>query len=245
MANFSALIHLSEDDRSEAQFLADELLAKLNDHPFKPRSEDLVQIFYDEIRQKPKILVPQESISYQTSVSIKGPLFYENPSLFAAFCVLTSILHTEFLNPLLTEKLSIAIIKSNFDPIYGIATFSTIKDKNPPQVIEESISTIYRDKLDSDIVENAIINIAANLDAPISPSEEGVENFIYNLPPKQKLMQREAILNVTAKEVRHAAYIMAISNKRYVIHGPNQDAMVPLGFELFDINVNIEENEIV
>lgn len=245
MANFSALIHVSEEDKNEVHLLTEELLAKLNDHPFKPRSEDVVQVFYEEIKQKPKILVPTESISYQTSVSIKGPLFNENPSLFAAFYVLTSIIQSEFLNPILTEKYSVAITQSNFDPIYGIATFSTIKDKNPPQVIntiEESIAAIYKDKIDNEIVENAIINIIANLDAPISPSEEGNENFIYNLPQKQKLMQRQAILNVTANDVRYAAYIMSYKHKRYVIHGPNQDAMIPQGFELFDINVNLDEN---
>lgn len=245
MANFSALIHISDEDSSEVHFLTEELLSKLNDHPFKPRSEDVIQIFYEEIRQKPKILVPTESISYQTSVSIKGPLFYENPTLFASYYVLTSLVQSEFLYPLLYDKFSIAMIQSNFDPIYGITTFASTKDKNPPQVIntiEESISTIYRKKIDNDIVENVIINIIANLDAPISPSEEGNENFIYNLPLNQKLLLRQAILNVTAKDVKYAAYVMSYSPKRYVIHGPNQDAMIPQGFELFDINVNIDEN---
>lgn len=245
MANFSALIHASDEDKSDLLFLTEDILAKLNDHPFKPRSEDQIQIFFEEIQQKPKILVPSESNSYQTSVSIKGPLFKENPSLFASFYVLTSIIQNEFLYPLITEKLSLGVTKSYFDPIYGIATFSTLKDKNPPSVIntiEESITSLCKEEFNDDIIENAIINIVADLDAPIPPSEEGVDNFIYNLPSKQKLEQRRAILNVTAKDVKNAALVMSTNQKRYVIHGPNQEAMIPQGFELFDINVNINEN---
>ena len=65
---------------------------------------------------------------------------------------------------------------------------------------------------------------------------------MYNLTINEKLLVREAILNVTAKDVKYAAYVMSYSPKRYVIHGPNQDAMIPQGFELFDINDNIDEN---
>lgn len=241
MGHFTALLHCSESDNEETIELADDLLSKLNNHTNKQQSGNKIEEFYSQVALKNKIFVASDTFHYCTSVSIKGPFFKPNSTQFAAFSVATEIVQSEILYPFLTEKNGIAKIESNYNHIYGIAMFSTTKDKNPPktiQIIEDSFSHLITDELSQDMIDRAIIRLVSKLDQPVSPSELGAEMFLYNITQEQANFHRESILNVTRDDVIKVAKIMNVSPKRYVIYGTNQDAMVPQGFESLDIRID-------
>ncbi|KAL6945549.1 hypothetical protein ACO0OE_002519 [Hanseniaspora uvarum] len=123
----------------------------------------------------------------------------------AALQILASLLTTKVLHPEVRERNGAYGGGATYSSISGLFNFYSYRDPNPLKTLKFVEDFCSKDNLSIDISEEdmkgAKLSIFQGIDAPVSPMNEGISEFEYNLEKTVKEERRNALLNCTVDDV--------------------------------------------
>lgn len=180
----------------------------------------------------PSVKPPYEALQFQSpaankilyklpyQVSYTGLAFptvpFTDPSS-APLSLLSQLLTHNFLHPEIREKGGAYGAFAGNAPLAGHFTLSSYRDPNPLNTLKvfNAAGTFARDKAWTEReIEEAKLGIFQGLDAPMSVAMEGQRYFMSGVTHEMDQKWREAVLDVTAKDVNEAAQNFLLDDKR-------------------------------
>jgi len=138
------------------------------------------------------------------------------------------------------EKLGAYGAMMSYDSEAGVATAMSYRDTNPLKVIaamRDAIKSVSEGAIDQGMVDRAIVRVVSERDAPVSPSDQGLECFYdEGLCAGRKQQRRTEILATTTKEVKAAAQALVDAEVvRISIVGEKGAPTLPQGLHVVDL----------
>uniref|UniRef100_A0A4X2MBK3 Presequence protease, mitochondrial n=1 Tax=Vombatus ursinus TaxID=29139 RepID=A0A4X2MBK3_VOMUR len=157
---------------------------------------------------------------------------YTHPD-YAKLRILARLMTAKFLHTEIREKGGAygggAKLSSN-----GIFTFYSYRDPNSIQTLqsfEKAVNWAKSGKFTEMDIEEAKLSVFSVVDAPVAPSDKGVDRFLYGLSDEMKQAHREQLFGVNQEQ------LMNVSNK-YLRIGQSTRGLAILGPD----NVNIDKD---
>ncbi|XP_074049310.1 presequence protease, mitochondrial isoform X2 [Macrotis lagotis] len=157
---------------------------------------------------------------------------YSHPD-YASLRILARLMTAKFLHTEIREKGGAygggAKLGTN-----GIFTFYSYRDPNSVQTLqsfEKAVSWAKSGKFTEADIEEAKLSVFSAVDAPIAPSDKGMDHFLYGLSNEMKQGHREKLFGVSREQ------LINVSNK-YLRSGQSTRGLAILGPD----NSNIEKD---
>ena len=144
--------------------------------------------------------------------------------------VTANLLTNEFINPAIRQKLGAYGAWVTVEEVGGKLSFSTYRDGTPSEsfaAIKETLQT-SADKVTDEMIDNAILQVAKELDAPQSPATISVKYYTVHFPYEYKQLIRDSAFSAKTEEVKKEINILKDAKYFTTVFGSENCA--PEGF---------------
>ena len=202
-------------------------LNKLSEGKKLEADYSFIDKYIEEESKKQNVLFALDSQTNYLASTTKVETFNEEVGKIS---VTGQLLTSEFINPAIRQKLGAYGAWSLIEEVGGKFSFLTYRDGTPAEsfaAIKETLQT-SADEITDEMTNNAILQVAKELDSPLSPSARGVTDYTMQFPYEYKQLIRDSAFSANTEEIKKE--INKLKNAKYFTSIYGNENCAPEGF---------------